>query len=76
MRSRRTSTLLLAATLIPLALAGPGCLNKLETGYEPIRLNATPAQRRAYYAAPFSPEARAVPDREEELSARRPRPGY
>lgn len=76
MTSRRTSTLLLAATLVALVPAGLGCSNKLETGYEPIRLNASPAQRRAFYAPPFSPEARAVPDREEELSARRPRPGY
>lgn len=66
----------LPAVLAPVLLTGTGCSNKLETGYEPVRLNATPQQRRAYYAPPFSPEARALPDREEELNARRPRPGY
>lgn len=59
-----------------LAPAVSGCSSKLETGYEPVKLNATPQQRRAFYAPPFSPEARAVPDREEEINQRRPRPGY
>lgn len=62
-----------------LALAAPmlgGCRSRLETGYEPVRLTATPQQRRAFYAPPFSPEARSVPDREEEIRQRRPRPGY
>ena len=69
-------------TLALLALAGAssiGCSsNKLETGYVYTPLGSTPSQRRAYYAGPFSPEAReamrnggggdAAPDR-------RPRPG-
>lgn len=33
------------------------CEQKLETGYSPHRLNASDAERRAYYAPPFSPEA-------------------
>lgn len=78
MRNQSSNLRLLAvAALLTGGLAStPGCSNKLETGYEPVRINASPQQRRAYYAPPFSPEARAVPDREEELNARRPRPGY
>lgn len=65
-----------ALVLITVSTGLIGCSNKLETGYEPVKLNATPAQRRAFYALPFSPEAAAAPDREEELNLRRPRPGY
>lgn len=54
-----------------LLLGSAGCANRLETGYEPNRLNSTPAQRRAFYAAPFSPEAAAAPDRDDELANRR-----
>jgi hypothetical protein len=54
-----------------------GCSNKLETGYEPRALNSSQAVRRGYYASPFSPEAKAAQmEREQELEARRPRPGY
>jgi hypothetical protein len=36
-----------------------GCgSNKLETGYAYTPLGSTPTQRRAYYAGPFTPEAR------------------
>lgn len=35
-----------------------GCASKLETGYEPRKLGATESQRRAFYASPYSPEAR------------------
>jgi hypothetical protein len=34
-----------------------GCNERLETGYTPRKLGATDVQRRAYYAAPFSPDA-------------------
>lgn len=79
MQASRWRTLL-AIGLIgasPLAL---GCQsNELETGYKFTRLGkATPAQRRAYYAGPFSPEARnAMLDGngESQSAARRPRPG-
>ncbi len=37
-----------------------GCGSKLETGYAPRKLNDSDAERRGYYAAPFSPEARAA----------------
>jgi len=54
-----------------------GCENKLETGYVPKPLNASSTVRRGFYASPFSPEARAAQsEREQELDARRPRPGY
>jgi hypothetical protein len=62
--------------LILLAVAG-GCSSTLETGYKPQPLGASAAVRRSYYASPFSPEAQApAADREEEMNARRPRPGY
>jgi hypothetical protein len=54
-----------------------GCTTKLETGYKPTPLGASQAMRRSYYASPFSPEAQA-PDmeRDQEMEARRPKPGY
>lgn len=36
-----------------------GCGMQLETGYAYRPLNSTEAQRRAYYASPFSPEKSA-----------------
>jgi hypothetical protein len=47
------------ALLVLTSFAAPGCGGrKLETGYQYTPLGATPVQRRAYYAGPFSPEAR------------------
>ena len=47
-------------TTLLLTLAGTGCGgHKLETGYTYSPLgDTTTKQRRAYYAGPFSPEAR------------------
>ncbi|HWP39684.1 MAG TPA: hypothetical protein VNL70_02075 [Tepidisphaeraceae bacterium] len=54
-----------------------GCSDKLETGYKPRPLTASPAMRRSFYASPFTPEAKAPElEREQEFEARRPRPGY
>ncbi|HTL28500.1 MAG TPA: hypothetical protein VL282_04745 [Tepidisphaeraceae bacterium] len=54
-----------------------GCSSKLETGYQPQLLGASAAQRRAYYATPYTPEATAPKtDKETELNMRRPKPGY
>jgi hypothetical protein len=54
-----------------------GCSNELETGYKPRSLNSSDAARRGYYASPFTPEAKAAQlEREQELEARRPKPGY
>lgn len=66
-----------AMMLTGLAVLATGCAAKLETGYVPRKLNASDAERRGFYAAPFTPEARAAQmEREQELEARRPRPGY
>jgi len=38
------------------------CDQNLETGYAPKRLNASDAERRAFYAPQFSPEAHPSKD--------------
>jgi len=54
-----------------------GCQSTLEDGYKPRKLGASDAVRRSYYASPFTPEAKVTSnDREQELDARRPHPGY
>jgi len=54
-----------------------GCSSDLETGYKPRLLGASDTQRRAYYASPFTREAKAAQQEQQtELEARRPRPGY
>ncbi len=58
MRLRSRIGLLIFATLA--AAIGGSCASKLETGYEPRRLGASPAERRAFYAPRFTPEARAA----------------
>ena len=68
-----------------LALLGPvllgalgfgtaGCgSSKLETGYTPRPLNASDAERRAYYSGRYTKEAvRADQERESDFRARRP----
>jgi hypothetical protein len=61
----------LASLLAVAALAG--CGTELETGYKPRVLGASDAERRAYYASPFTPEAQAAEkDRQEEMKSRRP----
>lgn len=56
-----------AAGVVLVGVMG-GCGMKLETGYEYRPLNATVAQRRAYYASPFSPEKSAA-DQEKKSSS-------
>ena len=57
------------------ALALLGCSSTLETGYKPRLLGDSDVKRRAYYASPFTPEAKAAEqEREQELESRRPRP--
>jgi hypothetical protein len=55
-----------------------GCTSdKLETGYKPRALKDSPAMRRSYYALPFTAEAKAPQlEKEQEVEARRPKPGY
>lgn len=43
-----------------LTLALTGCGDTLETGYVPRRLGSSSTERRGYYASPFSPEAAAA----------------
>ena len=67
-----------AAILAALLLAAlAGCSSKLETGYEPRKLGASDEARRGFYAQPFTPEAKAARQYEEDFGdVRRPRPGY
>jgi hypothetical protein len=51
---------LTAAGLLAVAVLAWGCSMKLETGYQYRPLNASSAQRRAYYAPAFSPEKSAA----------------
>lgn len=50
----------LTAGILLIAFAAGCGGTKLETGYKPRKLNDSDAERRGYYAAPFSPEARAA----------------
>ena len=57
--------------------ASSGCSNKLETGYEPRTIGSNETERRGYYAAPFSKEAREARQKaDHDSDARRPTPGY
>jgi hypothetical protein len=52
-----------ARVFILLALIGvAGCDQALETGYEPKRLNASDAERRAFYAPQYSAESHPSKD--------------
>ncbi len=63
-------------TVVMLLALAAGCSEKLETGYAPRKLGATEAQRRGYYAQPYTPEARAAEtDKQTDLKDRRPAPG-
>lgn len=50
MPARRFSLIVAIALLLSV-----GCEETLETGYQPRTLKASEADRRAYYAQPFSP---------------------
>ena len=64
-----TQNRLVFSSVMLLLSAVAGCQSDLEDGYKPRALNATPAQRRAYYASPFTPEAAAA-DQEGHESAK------
>lgn len=50
-----------------------GCTNKLETGYTPRTIGSDETERRGYYAAPFSKEAREARQKaDQDFDARRP----
>lgn len=57
MRAEFVRRMGLAAAAVSLTA---GCGPQLETGYKYRPLNATPTERRAYYASPFSPEKAAA----------------
>jgi hypothetical protein len=78
--SKRMRRTLLATGLAGTAILGVGCSNnELETGYKFQRLgSSTATQRRAFYAGPFSPEAREAMlegNGDAQSAQRRPRPG-
>ena len=56
-----------------------GCSNKLETGYQPRTIGSNETERRGYYAAPFTKEAREAREKmanDFDSNAGRARPGY
>ena len=56
-----------------LLLLAAGCHSTMETGYQPQPLTATDAERRAYYASPFSPESHVAPaDHSSDANLHRP----
>ena len=64
------------AILIGMLLLAGCSSNKLETGYVYTPLGDSPAQRRGYYADPFSPESRAAQkEMSSDIDSRRPVPG-
>ena len=70
------SASLTVSSILFLTIAGGfagGCRSKLETGYDPRRLGASSAERRAFYAPPFTAEARAAQqERRDDMRQRRP----
>jgi hypothetical protein len=60
--------------MVLVATLGTGCeSSKLETGYTPRPLNASDAERRAYYTGKYTKEAvKAEQERQVEFRARRP----
>ncbi|MEM6315105.1 MAG: hypothetical protein AAF743_13515 [Planctomycetota bacterium] len=70
-------SLTIAALVVTTGIAVPGCgSNELETGYRIRPLKASRAEQRAFYAGPFSPEARAAQvESFQSDEARRRRPG-
>ena len=55
----RSLSVLILVSAFALA-SSTGCSNKLETGYEPRQLGVTSAERKGYYASPYTPEAAAA----------------
>ena len=56
LRTIRMTGLLVGA----LAAGSAGCSSRLETGYQPRPLGVSAAERKAYYASPYTPEAAAA----------------
>ena len=60
MRGTRFTLFLSIPASLFIAFLAAGCGMELETGYKYRPLNATPVQRRGYYASPFSMEKAAA----------------
>ena len=60
MRGRRSRTLFCVLAVLWFGFIAAGCSMELETGYKYRPLNATPTQRRGYYASPYSQEKAAA----------------
>ena len=68
-----------AAVMLLVLIALGGCSNKLETGYQPRTIGSNETERRGYYAAPFSREAREAKERaarDVDSDPGRAHPGY
>ena len=57
-------------------LLAAGCSATLETGYQPRKLGASDEARRGYYAQPFTPEAKAAKQFEQDFGDPKPKQGY
>ena len=60
MRATRFNILLVLTAMLSPGFLSSGCSMELETGYKYRPLNATPIQRRGYYASPYSQEKAAA----------------
>ena len=74
----RSLTVTMAGVVLLAAAGGVGCSSKLETGYEPRKLGSSNETRRGFYAQPFTPEARAARQYEDDFGTPggRNKPGY
>ncbi len=53
-----------------------GCSSTLETGYVPRKLGASDETRRGFYAQPFTPEAQAAKQYQQDFGDKQPPPAY
>ena len=60
MSATRFKTLFVLSAVFAPGFLSTGCSMELETGYKYRPLNATPVQRRGYYASPYSMEKAAA----------------
>jgi hypothetical protein len=60
MRLTRFKPLLVLSAVVLPGFLSIGCGMELETGYKYRPLNATPVQRRGYYASPYSMDKAAA----------------
>ena len=70
-RRRSANLMWVSAGTLALSLVG-GCTSGLETGYTPRALGVSTAERRAYYASPYTPEAAAADQAKQNAAADNP----